>query len=64
VKELAAETDVTVAKVDVDRNQQLAAQYQVQGVPTMMFFADGDPVERIVGVRSKEELAGLIAQYS
>jgi thioredoxin 1 len=50
--------------VDVDRNQQLAAQYQVQGVPTMMFFADGDPVERIVGVRSKEELAGLIAQYS
>jgi len=64
VKELAAETDVAVAKVDVDRNQQLAGQYQVQGVPTMMFFAGGDPVERIVGVRGKEELAGLIAQYS
>jgi thioredoxin 1 len=62
VKELAAETDVAVAKVDVDRNQQLAGQYQVQGVPTMMFFADGQPVERIVGVRGKEDLAGLISK--
>ena len=64
VAELAAETDAVVAKVDVDRNQQLAGQFQVQGVPTMMLFADGQPVERIVGVRGKEELAGLVAQYS
>ena len=64
VAELAAETGAVVAKVDVDRNQQLAGQFQVQGVPTMMLFADGQPVERIVGVRGKEELAGLVAQYS
>ena len=64
VAELAAETDAVVAKVDVDRNQQLAGQFQVQGVPTMLLFADGEPVERIVGVRGKEELAGLVAQYN
>ncbi|WP_276259551.1 thioredoxin [Haloglomus litoreum] len=64
VADLAAETDATVAKVDVDQQRQLAAQYQVQGVPTMYLFADGEPVERVVGVRQKPELASLIEQYA
>jgi thioredoxin 1 len=33
-------------------------------VPTLLLFASGEPVERIVGVRGKDELAGLIAQYA
>jgi thioredoxin 1 len=64
VESIAAETDAAVAKVDVDANQQLAAQYQVQGVPTMLLFADGEPVERIVGVRDQSHLQGLVQQYS
>jgi thioredoxin 1 len=64
VEELAAETDATVAKVDVDRLQRLAQQYRVQGVPTMYLFADGEQVEQLVGVRQKGELRSLIEQHA
>jgi len=63
VEALAAETDAAIAKVDVDQNQMLASQFQVQGVPTMILFADGEAVEQVVGVRDKESLAQLIAQH-
>jgi thioredoxin 1 len=64
VADVAAETPATVAKVDVDEQRQLAGQYGVQGVPTMYLFADGEPVERLVGVRQKPELASLVEQYA
>jgi thioredoxin 1 len=64
VEELARETDAAVVKVDVDANGNLAQEYRVQGVPTLLLFVDGEPEERIVGVRGKDELAGLIAQYA
>ena len=64
VESLAAETDAAVAKVDVDANQRLAQQFGVQGVPTLVLFADGEQAEQMVGVQQKEALAGKIAQYS
>jgi len=64
VADLAAETDATVAKVDVDQLQRLAQQYRVQGVPTIHLFADGERVERLVGVRQKDELRSLIEQHA
>ncbi|WP_277554020.1 thioredoxin [Halobaculum limi] len=64
VTDIAAETDATVAKVDVDAQQRLAQQYRVQGVPTMYLFADGERVEQMVGVRGKDELVSLIQQYA
>jgi thioredoxin 1 len=64
VETLAAETDATVAKVDVDANQQLAAAYGVQGVPTLVLFADGDPVEEIVGLQGEDQLRSLIETYT
>jgi thioredoxin 1 len=64
VEALAAETDAAVAKVDIDRNQQLASQYQVRGVPTLLLFSGGDVVEQVVGVRDKSTLANLVQQYS
>ncbi|MEF8785451.1 MAG: thioredoxin [Haloarculaceae archaeon] len=64
VKSLAAETDAAVAKVDVDANQQLAGQYGVQGVPTLVLFANGQQAEQMVGVQQKEALAQTIAKYS
>lgn len=64
VETLAAETEATVAKVDVDVQQALAAQFQVRGVPTLVLFADGEPVEHITGVRGEDELRGLIGQYT
>jgi thioredoxin 1 len=64
VAEIAAETDAAVAKVDVDAHQQLAAEYGVQGVPTLLLFADGAVAERMVGVKRKEALVSLIQEYS
>ena len=64
VETLAAETDATVAKVDVDANQRLAQSYGVRGVPTLVLFADGEQVEEVVGVRGTEELRSLIESYT
>lgn len=64
VERLAAETDATVAKVDVDRLQALAMEHRIQGVPTMFLYVDGDPVKRIVGLRGEHELRSLIDQYA
>ncbi len=64
IESLAAETDAAVAKVDVDRHQRLAQQLGAQGVPTLVLYADGQPVERTVGAQSKGQLRGLIEQYS
>ena len=64
VERLAEETAATVAKVDVDANQRLASEYGVRGVPTLVLFADGEQVEEIVGVQSKDRLASLIDRYA
>lgn len=63
VNELAAETDAAVAKVDIDAHQQLAQTYQVQGVPTLYLFVDGEPAERLVGVQDKSSLVELIERH-
>ncbi len=64
VETLAAETEATVAKVDVDANQQLATAYGVRGVPTLVLFADGEQVEEIVGLKSEEKLRALVESYT
>lgn len=64
VEDIAQTTDAAVAKVDVDTNQQLASEYGVRGVPTLLLFANGEPVERIVGLRDEQELRSLIDSYT
>ena len=63
IEEVAAETEAAVAKVDIDRYQQLAQRHGVQGVPTMVIFSDGQPGERVVGVKSAAQLTKLIESY-
>ena len=63
IEQVAAETDAAVAKVDIDRHQQFAAQYGVQSVPTMIVFSDGQPAERIVGLKSAAQLTSVINGY-
>jgi thioredoxin 1 len=46
---------VTVATVDIDDNQRLAARYGVRSVPTVMLFAGGDVKRVFVGARSAHE---------
>ena len=58
VKELAGEWDgkVKVVKLDVDHNPGVAMNYQVMGVPTLIMFKDGEPVERVTGYQPKDRL--------
>lgn len=64
VRELAQHPDVVVAKVDVDALPALAEALQIQGVPTVFLFVDGDPVERLVGVQDYGTLASLVERYA
>jgi thioredoxin 1 len=47
---------VKIVKVNVDDNQQLAARYGVQAIPTLIIFKGGQPVDRVVGASPREEL--------
>lgn len=47
---------VTVIKVNVDKKPHLAAEFQIQGIPTMILFKDGKPVWRETGARSLADL--------
>ena len=65
VKKLAQEwgAKVRVLKLDVDNNPDLTMQYQVMGVPTLMLFVDGEPVERVTGFQPKDRLAQKFNPY-
>lgn len=55
---------VSIIKVDVDKNQELASMQQVRGVPTMMLFQNGQQLWRQSGVLSKEEIIQIILEKS
>lgn len=55
---------VSIIKIDVDKNQQIASQYQVRGVPTMILFQNGKQLWRQSGVLSKEDLIKTILEKS
>ncbi len=58
VEELAGEYEgkVTMVKLNVDENPQIASQYGIMSIPTLFIFKDGAPVSNIVGFRPKAEL--------
>ncbi|MEI8048574.1 MAG: thioredoxin [Bacteroidota bacterium] len=64
LKELAAELGdrVKVIKIDVDQNSNIASQYQIQSVPTLIVFKNGKPVWRHSGVVSKADLLKMMMQ--
>ncbi|WP_249010312.1 thioredoxin [Conexibacter sp. DBS9H8] len=48
------------AKVDVDAEPELAARFQVRSIPTLMVFADGEPVAAQAGTMSAEQLVSAV----
>lgn len=50
----------TIAKIDIDSEQQTAMEFQVTSVPTMILFKDGKEVERLVGLRDAESIIELV----
>jgi thioredoxin 1 len=56
--------NVVILKIDVDRNQALAAKFQVRGVPTMILFKSGQQLWRQSGVLQKNDLINVITQFT
>jgi len=64
IKQVAEEVGgkVRIIKIDIDKNQQIATQYNVRGVPTLILFKEGQIVWRQSGVQSKAQLIDVIKQ--
>lgn len=65
VEELAQEwsEDIKVVKLDVDNNPNIAMQYQVMGVPTLMLFISGETRERLTGYQPKDRITSKLKPY-
>ncbi len=55
--------DLKVIKVDVDNEQEIAANYGVMAMPTMLIFKDGQKVDQKVGAMAKDDLQAWIEQH-
>ena len=64
VDELAEQYDgkVKFGKVNVDEQPRLAMNYNVQSIPTILFFKDGKPVDTSIGVVPKSQIEALISK--
>jgi thioredoxin 1 len=58
LEELATEYDgkVKIGKVNIDEHQQLAINYGINSIPTLLFFKNGQVADQVVGMRSKRDL--------
>ena len=52
-----------IIKVDVDKHNEIVAQYRIQSVPTLMLFRNGDVLYRNSGVMDKAELMALLDPF-
>ena len=55
---------VTFAKVNVDEQPEIANKFAVRSIPTLVLLQSGNVVERIVGLRSEQELAQVLSRYA
>ena len=61
IEEIAGEvTDAKICKVDVDEQSELARQYKVLSIPTLMVFKNGELVKRESGAKPKEEILEML----
>src|SRR6267378_6942863 len=65
IEEIAGEYAgrLKVVKLDTDESQDIAIQFQVMSIPTVMLFKDGKVVERLIGARPKAALISAITPH-
>lgn len=66
VEELDQELNgqVAISKVDVDQNAATAAAFGIMSIPTLVIKKDGAVVEKLVGLRTKQQLKATLAKYT
>ncbi len=64
IEELTGEYEgkVKIGKVDVDSNRQVAVEFKIQGIPSLLIFKDGQEVDRIVGAAPKSMIVQKLDQ--
>src|SRR6266498_1098520 len=64
--QLAAESNgrYRVAKLNVDENPRTAAQFQIQSIPTMLIFKNGNLVDRLIGAQPKPAIAARLLAHT
>ena len=61
LEEIAAENEsITVAKVDVDEQRELAIQFGIASIPTLIVMDKGEPVAKMIGFRPKADIETLL----
>jgi len=55
---------VTFAKVNVDELPDIANKYSIRSIPTLILLEGGNVVEKMVGLRSEQEIAQLLSRYA
>lgn len=65
VEELAKEYagKIKVGKLNTDENPDVASKYKIMGIPTIMFFKDGQKIEQIVGIVPKSQIKTKIDAF-
>lgn len=56
------EDKINIVKVDIDKFPNLASEYRVMSVPTLIFFVDGEKKEEVIGYHDEDELLEVIAK--
>lgn len=54
---------LTIAKINIDENPQIAQNYQIMSIPTMTVFQGGQPVKNIVGAKPKAAIKQELAEW-
>ena len=61
VEEIAGErSDIKVGKINVDEEQDLARQFRIMSIPTLMVIKDGKVVNKAIGARSKQQILSML----
>jgi thioredoxin 1 len=64
IEEIANERDdVTIGKLNVDENPQVAGKFGIMSIPTVILFKDGQPIETMIGFRAKEAYTEIIDSH-
>ena len=63
LEKLDGEVSIKIAKVNVDDNPESASRFGVMSIPTLILFKDGQPVDKVVGFKSKDELKSVISKH-